>query len=406
MRRILFVDDESNVLDGIRRMLYSERGRWEMKFAVGGEAALRVFEESEGFDVIISDMLMPGMNGVELLRIARDRYPETARLVLSGYAENALANKAATVAHQVINKPCTCADLRAAIEQVCTLKDVLKKAELRAVIGRIGSLPTLSETYGALTRILEEPSASMSEVAEVIERDVALSAKILQLVNSAFFGIAQKVTQIEMAIETLGVDIIRNLALTSDVFSIFKPDGALPAERFEAMQQHAHRTAAIVQLFGLTRRDRDVAVISALLHDIGYLILACKMTASFREAQEISARQNCRFYLAEEQVLGVSHAELGAYLLGLWGIDGQVVEAIAHHHHPTRVPHVKLDATVAVYLADLLAHEIQLHPMDSKGEQMSEEDRSTLVELGWADQYANFREKAEQQCQLPAESAQ
>ena len=402
MKRILFVDDERNILDGIRRMLHGDRGRWEMKFAVGGEEALRAFDEGGAFDVIVSDMLMPGMNGVELLRTVREKHPDTARLVLSGYAENSLASKAASVAHQLVSKPCVASDLRAVIERVCTLQDVLRTPELRAIVGKIDKLPSLSQTYLALTRALENSSVSMRQVAAIIESDIAMSAKILQLVNGAFFGPAQKVTQIEPAIEYLGLDTIRNLALTSEVFTVFKPDRRFPSALFAGMQEHSHRAAAIVNTFGLHRNDRDTAVVAALLHDLGYLIIAAKMPDCFSQIQEAAEQQNCRSFEAEEQLLGVSHAEIGAYLLGLWGIDDHVVEAIAHHHHPTRFVHAKMDPTVAVYLADLLTHEIEEHPGDADGERLIEADRESLRTLGLMDRYSSLREKATQSSQQPA----
>jgi HD-like signal output (HDOD) protein/CheY-like chemotaxis protein len=399
MKRILFVDDERNVLDGIRRMMHGDRGHWEMKYAVGGEEALRAFDGGDGFDVIVSDMLMPGVNGVELLQTVRERYPNTARLILSGYAENALAAKAATVAHQLVSKPCVASDLRAVIERVCTLQDVLRTPELRAVVSKIDKLPSLSETYIALTRVLENPSVCIRKVARIIESDIAMSAKILQLVNGAFFGPAQKVTQIEPAIEYLGLDTIRNLALTSEVFTVFKPDRRFPSALFTEMQAHSRWSAAIVNTFDLQRNDRDVAAVSSLLHDIGHLILAAKMPDCFSQIQERVAREHCRTFEAEEQLLGVSHAEIGAYLLGLWGIDDHVVEAIAHHHHPTRFVHAKLDPTVAVYLADLLTHEIEEHPGDPNGQQLIEAERAELRTLGVMDRYASLRENAERYCE-------
>ncbi len=405
MKRILFVDDESNILESTRRMLHGERGRWEMTFAVGAEAALRAFEEKGGFDVIVTDMLMPGMNGAELLRIVRDRFPHTARLILSGYAEIALATQAISVAHQLINKPCQIVELRTAIERVCTLQDVLSTPELRAVIGTISSLPSLSGTYDALARAVENPLTTIEEVAEIIGQDIAMSAKILHLVNSAFFGLAQKVTKIDAAIEFLGMDTIRNLALTSEVFTVFTQDTRFPRSLLESIQEQARDAAAMVNTFGLNHNDRDVAVVSALLRDIGQLILACKMPDRFCSILEMAVAKGCSYREAEEELLGISHAEIGAYLLGLWGIDSQVVESIAHHHHPTRIPHTRFDAPTAVYLADLLTEEIEKHPTDLHGDQLREADRTSLCTLGLMERYTKFREQALQRSAVLAKNS-
>src|SRR5437868_15488296 len=99
MKRILFVDDESKILDGIRRMLHTARTRWDLQFAVGGEAGLKACEAAP-FDVVISDMRMPGMDGATLLPHMRDRYPSTARIILSGYSEAALATLAPPWPHR------------------------------------------------------------------------------------------------------------------------------------------------------------------------------------------------------------------------------------------------------------------------------------------------------------------
>src|ERR1700677_2969395 len=110
MKRILFVDDESEVLDGSRRILHADRKRWDMQFVVGGEAAVQACEAGS-FDVVISDLRMPGMDGATLLGHIQDRFPSTARIILSGYAEAALAARTVHVAHRFLTKPCNAAEL-------------------------------------------------------------------------------------------------------------------------------------------------------------------------------------------------------------------------------------------------------------------------------------------------------
>ena len=199
MKRILFVDDESKILDGLQRMLHADRKHWDMEFAVGGEAALQACEKAS-FDVVISDMRMPGMDGATLLGQIRDRYPGTARIILSGYSEITLVARSVHVAHRFLGKPCEASELRSMIERVCTLQDVLCTPEIRAIIGTVGALPSLSTSYNALTQALSRPDTSISQVADILEHDVAMSAKVLQLVNSAFFGLAQTVTSLQLSL--------------------------------------------------------------------------------------------------------------------------------------------------------------------------------------------------------------
>ncbi len=393
MKRILFVDDESKILDGIRRMMYAQRSHWEMEFALGGEAALQACEAGR-FDVVVSDMRMPGMDGATLLGHIRDRYPEAARIILSGYSEAALAIRAVPVAHRFLAKPCNAADLQSAIENVCSLQELLNSPEIRKVVGTIGELPSLSSTYLCLAKAVRDPNASIGHVANIIEEDVAMSAKVLQLVNSAFFGLAQKVTSLPGAATYLGMETIKNLALASEAFRVFVPGSRIPQSFCESMQRHAQRTAAIANALPIEKKTREITVVAALLHDVGRLILASVMPDQFCSAHALVTERGCKLFEAEEELLGTSHAEIGAYLLGLWGIPNLAVEAIAHHHHPTRISHSEFDCTVAVYVANLLAEELETHHNGTKGLAIGEADRENLETLGVMPRFAEFREIA------------
>jgi HD-like signal output (HDOD) protein/CheY-like chemotaxis protein len=398
LKRILFVDDESKILDGIRRMLRANRKRWDMQFAVGGEAALRACEAGS-FDVVISDLRMPGMDGATLLSRIRDRFPATARIVLSGYSEVRLATRTVPVAHRFLTKPCNASEIQSTIERVCVLQDLLCSPEIRTVVGTIGELPSLSCMYTALTQAVTDPGATISQVADIIGQDVAMSAKVLQLVNSAFFGLAQRFSNVENAVVYLGIETITNLALASEAFRSFIPDSQVPHGVCESIQRHAQRTAAIAVTLPLDSKTREATVVAALLHDIGSLILASHMPDKFRSTRLRARERQCQNLEAEEELLGTSHAEIGAYLLGLWGIPDVVVEAIAHHHHPGRIPHSgldssTLDSSTAVYVADLLAHELDAHPEDSTGSELRDSDRSCLETLGLLQRFAEFRELA------------
>ncbi|MGH9497086.1 MAG: response regulator [Candidatus Sulfotelmatobacter sp.] len=385
MKRILFVDDESKILDGIRRMLHADRNRWDMEFAVGGEAALKACEAAT-FDVVVSDMRMPGMDGATLLGHIRDRFPTSARIILSGYSEITLATRAIPVAHRFLSKPCNASELKAAIERVCALQDIMGSEEIQRVVGMIGELPSLSNSYAALAQAVNAPDTSIEKVSRIIEQDIAMSAKVLQLANSAFFGLARPVSAVLRAVGYLGMDTVKNLALASEAFRVFVPDSRIPKDICESMQEHARRAAAIAAMLPFDTKARDVTILAALLHDVGRLVLASKMPEKFCLALALARERNCEPFEAEEELIGTSHAEIGAYLLGLWAIPSLVVEAIAHHHHPTRIPHSGLDSSVAVYMVDLLAHQ------DLSGCELRESDWACLEALGVSSQFAEFRE--------------
>ena len=391
MRRVLFVDDESRVLDGIRRMLHADRARWEMDFAISGDAALKACEKTS-FDVVISDMRMPSMDGATLLTHIRDRYPNTVRIVLSGNSEMESVMRAVPVAHRFLAKPCDVSELRATIERVCILQELLDNASLRRVVGAIGQLPSLSATYTSLTQALRTPNTPTSKVADIIEQDIAMSAKVLQLVNSSFFGLQRTVTSVPNAVTYLGMETIKNLVLVAETFRVFVPHSCIPQSFCETIQQHAHRTAYLATKLPVDRAIRDLVFVAALLHDIGRLVLASRVPDQFCAVRALAEDKGCEIFEAEEILLGTSHAEIGAYLLGLWGIPHLAVEAIAHHHRPLRISHSGFDSSVAIYVANLLANEQCTPPGTSP--QLKDADRLCLQELGILDRLPEWREQA------------
>jgi HD-like signal output (HDOD) protein/CheY-like chemotaxis protein len=393
MKRILFVDDEKNVLDGVRRMLHAGRNRWEMEFVGSGDAALLACEQ-RAFDVVVTDLRMPGMDGAELLGHIRDRFPGSARIVLSGYSEAALAARAAPFAYRVLGKPCNAKELADTIERVCALQDLLCTPALRQIIGTITELPSWSTAYAALNAALRNGGTPIEEIAKIIQQDVAMSAKVLQLVNSGFFGLPQRAATLEHAVAYLGLDKIRTLALYSETFRVFVPDTRIPDSFGPTAQRHSQRTAIIAGALPLAPELREVAFIAGLLHDVGKLVLASTMPDTVCAVLVKMNDQGSTQAEAEEELLGISHAEIGAYLLGLWGINSTAVEAIAHHHHPTRIQHTGLDCSGALYLANLLAHELEIHPNDSQGEELRPADRKELEVLGVMQQFSSFRAAA------------
>ena len=359
MKRILFVDDEVNILDGLQRMLRPQRSEWEMTFAAGAEAAL-AFMERTSFDVIVSDMRMPGMDGATLLNIVREKHPAVLRFILSGYTELQASLRAVPVAHQFLLKPCDPEALRSAIERATSLMEMLNSKMLTSLVGSMQDLPSMPRTYSELRRALANPEVSIDQIVEIVEQDVAISAKILQLVNSAFFGITRDVTQIKTAVSYLGINILQTLVLSAEVFRTFHPKKAIPGFSIEQFHLHSQFAARIAAAIPFKQEMPGAVVVSALLHDVGKLVIAERSPEHLSRALRGAQDENRPLYSVEEELIGVSHAEVGAYLLSLWGLPYPIVEAVAHHHHPERVPREKLDMITIVYSANLLAHQHSL----------------------------------------------
>jgi HD-like signal output (HDOD) protein len=246
----------------------------------------------------------------------------------------------------------------------------------------LGDLPSLPRTYEALTLALADPDTSLQMVARIVEQDVGVSAKVLQLVNSAFFGIAHSMTNIQGAVSYLGINTLKNLVLSVEIFRAFKPKRDLPGFSLEKLQYHAQLTAHIAARLPVPKYLAEIAVVAGMLHDVGKLILAWKLSEHFQTMLAEAVEAHCPVFKEEERGNGFSHAEIGAYLLGLWGIPYTVVEAVALHHGPNRVPHQNFDAISAVYVANLLAHELDESPRGGPAVYAMENYQEELTTLG------------------------
>jgi putative nucleotidyltransferase with HDIG domain len=227
-----------------------------------------------------------------------------------------------------------------------------------------------------------------------VEQDVAISAKILQLVNSALFGLAKRVLTVQTAVSYLGIDLIKNLVLTVEVFRAFQGDRQIGGFSMEEVHVHAYLTAQIAARLPSSGHLKDAAYVAALLHDVGKLILMTRLPEQFARALAGAHQRECPVQTVEEELIGVTHAEIGAYLLGLWGLPYPVVEAVAHHHTPTRVPSQALDPLATVYVANILAHEVGPPSPQHGALAQAPIDLSYLESLGVAEQVPAWRSMA------------
>lgn len=393
MKRILFVDDDPQVFEALQQMLAPQDGQWEMSFAPEGEAALLLLAATP-FDIVVSDLRMPRMDGAVLLKTVRERWPGIVRIILSGKADMEDAVRAAPVAHQCLLKPCDPAMLRSAIERATSLSELLNNKLLAGIVGSVQDLPVMPRAYIELRDTLANPNYSLKKIVRIVEQDVGISSKILQLVNSAFFGLPKNISSVHNAVCYLGAEMLQNLVLSAEVFHVFEKGKTLKDFSFEDLHMHSQLTAKIAASLLPPSPTRDAATIAGLLHDIGKLILATRSPQHFARAIEGARVEQMPLYLVEQQLMGVSHAEVGAYLLGLWGLPAQVVEAVAHHHVPARVPSASLDAVGAVHIANVLANEHPVYPPAKEPLPHQNIDADFIEALGIADQAARWEELA------------
>lgn len=402
MKQILFVDDEPKILDGLRRMLRPQRVAWDVAFASGGEEALSLMQ-SKLFDVIVSDMRMPGMDGAALLKIVSEKYPQVLRVVLSGYTELESSYRAVPFAHQFLLKPCDPESLVACIEAGTKLTNLLHGDAMAKMVGALGELPSAPRVYTELRLALSDSDAPIDRIVKIVEKDVAITAKLLQLVNSAFFGIARTVVDVKTAVMYLGVKTLHDLVLSVEIGRAFESKRRVDGFSIEKFEQHSSLTAAIAARICEGGKSTAQTMAAGLLHDAGKLVLADRMPELFTQAISIAGREGRPLFLVEEKLLGVSHAEVGAYLLSLWGLPYPVVGAVADHHHPERISESTWGPAKAVYVANLLAHEHATRVTAETGLVYCQIDPAFMESAGGADSLRGWGEIAASLASQPQE---
>lgn len=363
-KRILLVDDERPLLDALRARLHTLRDKFEMVFVESGQRAL-VELEQQAFDVIVTDMRMPLMDGFELLNLVRERWPAVIRIVLSGYSEVGQSHRLLAVAHQYLSKPCEPQHLEHAVSRCTQLHEVLAEPALRELVGQIGQLPAMPRISAALREATERGSASIDEIARLISSDPAIAARVLQVVNSAFFRLARNIKRIDAAVTYLGFVAIRSIALSVEVFSQWRPNAALSDFDPQMLQMQAQKVAAVARALTRSSSMSDDALLAGLLHNIGYWILVQERPEQMKQALQIARERGIPLHEAERDVFGATHAEIGAYLLGLWGLPYDIVEAVAFQYSSKSIAQRSFD--VLAVLATAKALVAQCAPEDRFG---------------------------------------
>ena len=357
--KVLFVDDEQSLLDGLKRTLRRRVSNWDMRFAISGEEALKMLREQPA-DVIISDMRMPVMNGVQLLREIKHEYPNAIRFVLSGYSDKQMILDSVGLTHQFFAKPCDPDLLIKAVTYSNSLYRKLNSSEVQEVVCSIKNLPTPPLTYGKMSEELKRSEPSIEILSDIVRTDSAISAKILQLVNSAFFGIGQPIDDLQQATVFLGIENLKSLVLIVGVSQ----------ESFESIRhefdmdlysRHSIKVGSIshelAKALGWHRKECQAAFTAGLLHDIGKLVMVTHFSTRYSGVYEFRMQtpDTEDTQDLESDRFGLNHAEIGAALIGIWGLPPSIVNAVAYHHKPQEDTEEGVSLSTIVHIANALA---------------------------------------------------
>ena len=357
-KRILIIEDEADTLQDIKDNIFILEERFDFDFSSSAEHALNLIER-ENFDIVVCDRVMPDVDGITVLTKIRDSHPDIIRILMAEHLTKSELLKSSGPIHQYLAKPFRHSEFERTINRVITLRELIVDKGLMDIIGQMESLPTIPDLYFQVEEEMNAPDPDIRKISDVISLDLGMSAKVLQLVNSSFFGLPRKVDDISLAASLLGLDTLSDLILMMSVFNQFEELNNQDFS-FDYLTQHSVNTAkaarAITQAEKLGPAEQKVAYTAGLMHDVGKLVFLVNLPERFAQALQLAHEENIPLYQAEMDILKASHQSVGAYLLDLWGFPDCIVEAVAFHHDPERLADDRLNPTIAVHIANYFEH--------------------------------------------------
>lgn len=349
--QVLFVDDEPSILRGLRSIFHRERN-WNMAFAGSAAEALRMMSTGP-FDVLVTDMRMPEMDGAQLLEVVQQQWPQTARLVLSGQSDPDALMRVFPTMHGFLAKPCSSTVLRSAITRCTSVAAVTDNPALRTIINRVQKLPSPSVQYLQLKQLANDRRTKLADITAVVETDPALALKVLQIASSAAFGCETVFTSIPRAVHYLGLELIQAIALSTSLCSPF--EGLQLPISIASLQQHAIRTATLSRAFIQDAARAELAFATGLLHDVGRIVLQLGRPSEYGQMCDEIQITGESLVAAERRVFGADHAMVGGCLMRLWGLSAQLIEAVEVHHTPAAASAAVADVVAVVHVAETLS---------------------------------------------------
>lgn len=385
-KRILLADADSDALEEFRRILSQQ---WTVATVTGGEAAIDEMKKLP-CDVVVADLDLPEIDGAKLLNRIRKEYPKTILFILATDADKERVMKNVLGAHQFLTKPCDPATLKNAIERAMALDVWVASSKMRELVARVRTFPTVPSLYFEILSALRSPNATTEQIGAIISKDMAMTTKLMQVLNSAYFGLSRKITDPVEAVGILGFDAVKSMVMTLKLLSQY--DKVKPVyfsiDRLWRHSTQVGRTAK--QLTLLYTNDRamgETSFTAGLMHDLGKIVLAANFDEQYRGVQSLAIKQQLPLWEVEKEIFGANHGEIGAYLLGLWGMPLDLLEAAALHHNPAQNLTKGFTPLTAVHVANALEYEAN----PEKEGISAKVDEAYLAELGVLDRLDSWR---------------
>jgi HD-like signal output (HDOD) protein len=354
-KRILIADADVKTWDELCHTLGES---WKVTGVTTRGAALAEVEK-QPFDVVVANFDLPEMGGAELLNLVRVNHPNTLRFVAAGEATKDKVAREMTGDHQFLATPFDPSTFKNAIERSPAASYGMTSS-MRELVGRIRTFPTIPSLYVEVVNALKDPNATTEDIGGIIAKDMAMTTKLVQVLNSAYYSLPRTITDPTEAVGILGFETVKSLIMAVKLLSQF--DKVKPVYfSIDSIWRHSTNVARTARVMALLETGdtecSGIAYTAGLMHDLGKVILAANFDSQYHGAHAIARKQQIPLWEVEKDIFGASHGEMGAYLLNLWGLSTAVVNIAALHHHPTRSGDKVFTALTAVHVANALEYE-------------------------------------------------
>lgn len=389
-KNILFIGPEQPLWQEFREHTRRPDSIWSAEFVHSQLNALSLVHRA-AFDAVVADVQGSDTSGLDLLDEVQRLQPGSFRLILSDFADTESTLRCMGRGHHHLSKPCDVSTLLNALAQESTLRTWLPNGKARALLAQMRQIPSPPSIYFQILAELRSADASVDRVGTILSQDLAITAKLLQLANSAVFGLQLQVLQATEAVAYVGLETTKSLVLLAHSFATFDRV-RLAGFSVERLWRHSVLAGRFAKRIAEEEDGRpevcDQAFTAGLLHDVGKLLFAANLPKEYGQVLALAKQENCALHEAEAKVLGAAHAEVGGCLLGTWGLPRPIVEAVALHHVPNRLTTTEFTPLTATHAADVVSQEVT---DEKSGTSEPGLDEDYLLKLGLSDRPARWR---------------
>ena len=389
-KRVVIVDGDPLHIASFSRNLIRLCPDWELTFFPGSAEALKHLAANP-CDVLVSDMALPDSTGSQLLNEIGKIYPQVLRFIMADSFDKDLVMKCVLGSNHFLPKPCEPEAVRKAVDRAVTLETWLSDDAIKSLVVRIRTFPSIPSLYFEVLKELRSSDTSAQRVGDIISKDLAMSTKVLQVLNSAYYAIPRQITDPTEAVNMLGFEMVKSLVLCIQVFSQFdkvKPYYFSIDKLWRHSTAVAHAARLIARFEKLGAEVADEVYTAGLLHDIGKLVLVSNFSDEYQQVQERVRKEGIPIWDAEKQVFHASHAEIGAYLIGLWGMPLPLAEAAYLHHSPRRMGTSAPTTVALVHAANVIVSENEI----DVGQFIPEIDEAFLARVEFGERTQAWRD--------------